>query len=192
MADIANLARFFKALSDETRLQLVGLLAQQESESAFCVTRLARELDTSVSNVSQHLRVLKDLGLVRGERRGYRIHYFLDLAQLSIYGQLARKTIGETAGARLFAKQSDAEEPSAPSDPGDRSDTDSLDQSKEVADMCKGRHQSCCCSEPERAEQGDCAGPRDPQECTPEQIRECHGENAGHPCAERLATEGIS
>jgi DNA-binding transcriptional ArsR family regulator len=77
-------ARFFKALGDETRLRLVALLAQQEPGNALCVGRLASELETTMSNVSQHLRVLKDLGLVRGQRRGYRIHYFLDQTQLVI------------------------------------------------------------------------------------------------------------
>jgi DNA-binding transcriptional ArsR family regulator len=90
-----NLARFFKALGDETRLRLVILLTQQEPGSAFCVGRLARELDTTISNISQHLRVLKDLGLVRGERRGYRIHYFLDQERLADYEALTRELLGE-------------------------------------------------------------------------------------------------
>jgi len=90
-----TLARLFKALGDETRLNLVILLSQQESGNAFCVGRLARELDTSMSNVSQHLRVLKDLGLVRGERRGYRIHYFLDQERIAAYQELAQALLGQ-------------------------------------------------------------------------------------------------
>ena len=74
----ADLARFFRALGDDTRLRLVVLLAQQEPGTAMCVSRLARELQTSVPNISQHLRVLKDLDLIYGERRRYRIHYFLN------------------------------------------------------------------------------------------------------------------
>lgn len=89
-----DLARFFKALGDETRLSLVALLARQEPGRALCVGRLAHELDTSVSNVSQHLRVLKHLGLVRAERRGYRIHYFLDAEQFTAYRDLAQHRIG--------------------------------------------------------------------------------------------------
>jgi DNA-binding transcriptional ArsR family regulator len=90
-----ELVRFFKALGDETRLQLVALLAQQEPGSAMCVGRLARELGVTASAVSQHLRVLKDLGLVRGERRGYRLHYFLDLERLADYQGLVREQLGE-------------------------------------------------------------------------------------------------
>lgn len=94
MNDINELTRFHKAFGDETRLRLVALLAQQESGNALCVGRLAHELDTTASNVSQHLRVLKDLGLVRKERRGYRIHYFLDEEQLAAYRQATWELLG--------------------------------------------------------------------------------------------------
>ena len=94
MSETHDLTRFFKALGDETRLRLVALLAQQEPGNALCVGRLAGELATTASNVSQHLRVLKDLGLVRGERRGYRIHYFLDQDRLAAYWDLARGLLG--------------------------------------------------------------------------------------------------
>jgi hypothetical protein len=40
------------------------------------------------------LRVLKDLGLVRAERRGYRIHYFLDSERLAAYQDLVRQQLG--------------------------------------------------------------------------------------------------
>jgi ArsR family transcriptional regulator len=94
MNHVDKLARFFKAFGDETRLRLVALLAQQEPGSALCVGRLAYELDTTASNVSQHLRVLKDLGLVHKVRRGYRIHYFLDEEQLAAYGKRSRDLLG--------------------------------------------------------------------------------------------------
>jgi ArsR family transcriptional regulator len=90
-----ELARFFKALGDETRLGLVALLAQQEPGRAMCVGRLARELGVTASAVSQHLRVLKDLGLVRAERRGYRLHYFLDSERLAAYQEMVREQLGE-------------------------------------------------------------------------------------------------
>jgi ArsR family transcriptional regulator len=90
-----ELARFFKALGDETRLRLVSLLAQQEPGRAMCVGRLARELGVTDSAVSQHLRVLKHLGLVHVERRGYRLHYFLDSERLAVYQDLVREQLGE-------------------------------------------------------------------------------------------------
>ena len=96
MAHMDELFRFFKALGDETRLQLVVLLAQQQPGQALCVGRLARELGVTPSAVSQHLRVLKDLDLVRGERKRYRIHYFLDQDRLASYWALARQALGES------------------------------------------------------------------------------------------------
>lgn len=90
-----ELARFFKALGDETRLRLVSLLAQQKPGRAMCVARLARELGVTDSAVSQHLRVLKDLGLVHAQRRGYRLHYFLDSERLTAYQHLVREQLGE-------------------------------------------------------------------------------------------------
>ena len=148
MSDTQNLARFFKALGDHTRLRLVGLLARQEPGGALCVSRLAVELDTSSSNVSQHLRILKDLGLVRGCRRGYRIHYSLDPERLEDYWDRAR----ELLRTGVF---------------------EGVNYSKEASDMCCD--EKCGCTHPEQT--------RDPQECTPEQIRECHGEEGkDHPC----------
>jgi len=91
---IQQLTRFFKALGDETRLSLVALLTQQEPGRALCVGRLAQELDVTPSAVSQHLRVLKDLGLVQAERRGYRLHYFLDPECLARYQKLVREQLG--------------------------------------------------------------------------------------------------
>ncbi|MGC9468839.1 MAG: ArsR/SmtB family transcription factor [Anaerolineae bacterium] len=95
MDTLEHLVSFYKALGDETRLRLVVLLAQQAPGRAMCVGRLARELDTTMSNVSQHLRVLKDLGLLHGERRRHRVHYYLDAERLADYISLTRELLGE-------------------------------------------------------------------------------------------------
>jgi DNA-binding transcriptional ArsR family regulator len=47
------------------------------------VNALAYKLGVTQSAVSQHLRVLKSAGLVQGERRGYRVHYFIDREALA-------------------------------------------------------------------------------------------------------------
>jgi len=71
-------AEIFSALADPTRLKLVKLLCLQHVQDALCVNALSALLGVSQSAVSQHLRVLRSTGLVRGERRGYHIHYFID------------------------------------------------------------------------------------------------------------------
>ena len=95
MDDIRDLVRFYKALGDKTRLRLVELLARQDVRDALCVGRLARELEVTPSAISQHLRVLKDLGLVHGERRGYRMHYYLDQQRVAAYQALAQERLGK-------------------------------------------------------------------------------------------------
>lgn len=71
-------ANLFSVLADPTRLKLLRLLAQQQEQHALCVNALAHHLGVTQSAVSQHLRVLKSGGFVKGERRGYHIHYFIN------------------------------------------------------------------------------------------------------------------
>jgi len=73
-----DLAALFGVLADPTRLKLLRLLVEQREPDALCVNALAYRLGVTQSAVSQHLRVLKSARLVTGERRGYRIHYFIN------------------------------------------------------------------------------------------------------------------
>jgi DNA-binding transcriptional ArsR family regulator len=69
-------------LADPTRLRLLEELAGQRRDSALCVGALAARLGVSQPAISQHLRVLRSLGLVRAERCGMRVHYRLDRPRL--------------------------------------------------------------------------------------------------------------
>ncbi|MFW6102473.1 MAG: ArsR/SmtB family transcription factor [Chloroflexota bacterium] len=80
--NIDEQAAVFSALADPTRLKLLRLLQRQRDPGAFCVNALASILEVTQSAVSQHLRVLKAIGLVKGERRGYRVHYFINQEML--------------------------------------------------------------------------------------------------------------
>jgi len=71
-------AAIFSALGDPTRLNLVKLLCRQSLPDALCVNALASRLGITQSAVSQHLRILKSIGLVKGEKRGYYVHYRID------------------------------------------------------------------------------------------------------------------
>ena len=81
-------ATVFSALADPTRLKLVKLLQRQRDPDALCVNALAGLLGVTQSAISQHLRVLKSIGLVKGERRGMTIHYFVNQDVLEQYRQL--------------------------------------------------------------------------------------------------------
>lgn len=80
--NIDEQAAVFSALADPTRLKLVKLLQRQRDPDALCVNALASLLGVTQSAISQHLRVLKAIGLVKGERRGYHIHYFINQEML--------------------------------------------------------------------------------------------------------------
>ncbi len=98
MDEIEELAEIFKALSDPTRLRLVKLLSEcspGECQEALCVNALAHKVGVTQSAVSQHLRVLRQAGLVNGERRGYFVHYSLDRDRLEQYKARLRETLGE-------------------------------------------------------------------------------------------------
>jgi len=75
---IEEQAALFSALSDPTRLRLLKYLQRQRRPDALCVNALAGLLGVSQSAVSQHLRGLKGVGLVKGERRGNHVHYFVN------------------------------------------------------------------------------------------------------------------
>ena len=77
MTDIEEQAALFGILADPTRLKLLRLLSQQREPNALCVNALAYQLGITQPAVSQHLKLLKGSGLVQGEKRGYRAHYFV-------------------------------------------------------------------------------------------------------------------
>lgn len=66
-------AVLFRALADETRLRLVNLIL--ESDQPVCVCELADALSSPCSNVSKHLGILRQAGLVVGVRTGTWVSY---------------------------------------------------------------------------------------------------------------------
>lgn len=99
MDKIEKFAEIFKALSDPTRLRLVKLLGACQkgicSGGPLCVNALAQQLGVTQSAVSQHLRVLRQAGLVRGVRQGSYMHYSLDGDGLRKYRMALEETLGE-------------------------------------------------------------------------------------------------
>jgi len=91
--NIEESAAVFSALADPTRLKLVRLLCRQRDPHALCVNALAAILGVTQSAVSQHLRVLRATGLVKGERRGYHIHYFINQDVLAKCRKLASEAL---------------------------------------------------------------------------------------------------
>ena len=99
MDNVDKLVEIFKALSDPTRLRLVKLLNDCPpgvcQGGPLCVNALAHQLGVTQSAVSQHLRILRQAGLIRGARRGTFMHYSLDPEGLDKYRHALRDTLGE-------------------------------------------------------------------------------------------------
>ncbi|OZM72601.1 transcriptional regulator [Amycolatopsis antarctica] len=72
-----ELSKVFKAISDPIRLRLLSLIASHEGGEA-CVCDLTDAFDVTGPTISHHLKVLRESGLIDGERRGtwvyYRVH----------------------------------------------------------------------------------------------------------------------
>lgn len=69
----AAIAETFRALADPTRLKITYALAERPQ----CVSELAQLARVSEPAVSQHLRLLRALRIVRGRRAGKQVYYHL-------------------------------------------------------------------------------------------------------------------
>jgi ArsR family transcriptional regulator len=67
-----SLASVFKALSDETRLQMLGLLLR---EGELCVCDFVEVLAVTQSKASRHLRYLVNAGLLEDRRAGTWVYF---------------------------------------------------------------------------------------------------------------------
>ena len=71
--DLYDLAELFKIFGDSTRVRILYALFDRR----LCVCELAEALDMTMSAISHQLRVLKQADLVRFERIGKTVYYFL-------------------------------------------------------------------------------------------------------------------
>ena len=81
---IKHTADIFKALADETRLKIIKIIAAQGNN--LCVGAITGYLSLSQPAVSQHLKVLKNAGLVEANRQGFHVHYKIISDALNSYG----------------------------------------------------------------------------------------------------------
>ncbi|WP_262403477.1 ArsR/SmtB family transcription factor [Actinomadura sp. CNU-125] len=67
-------ARTFKAVSDPTRVQILGMI-EASPDGEACVCDLTTPLGLRQPTVSHHLKILTDAGLVTREKRGTWVWY---------------------------------------------------------------------------------------------------------------------
>lgn len=72
---VQEYAEIFKALGDETRLRIMHLL--MAARSGLCVCELVDSLEVPQYNVSKHLKVLKQAGLIAEQKEGRWVYYSL-------------------------------------------------------------------------------------------------------------------
>jgi ArsR family transcriptional regulator len=77
--EAAAAASFLKAVADPLRLRMLSYLTQSAKHEA-CVCDLAELADVSQPTVSHHLKVLRDAGILRAERRGTWVWYAVEPA----------------------------------------------------------------------------------------------------------------
>jgi ArsR family transcriptional regulator, arsenate/arsenite/antimonite-responsive transcriptional repressor len=147
-----DLAKCFKTLGDPNRLRIIEILLRSD----LCVGALAKLLKLSEPALSQHLKLLREAGLVRGEKRGYWTHYNVQRDALrQISNQISAMTeILQPYETACWKSVSNPEPPPR----------------RKAKDMCND-----CCQKPENLKDK-------PESCSPEQIEKCHGKDIGHPC----------
>lgn len=75
---IMEITKLLKAMADETRFKIIMLLLQHN----YCVKALSKKLELSESAISQHIKVLREAGLLLGVKKGYFKHYYVDRDKL--------------------------------------------------------------------------------------------------------------
>ena len=80
-------SRFFKALSDEKRLRIVKLLRVKE----MCVCELMVCLNMTQPNLSHHIQVLENVGIVKRTKKGKWV--YCSLAEIKLVDDMIKLNI---------------------------------------------------------------------------------------------------
>ena len=150
-----DLLKCFKTLGDSNRLNIIKILLRND----LCVGALARLLGLSEPALSKHLKLLREAGLVRGEKRGYWTHYAVEKDALrQIAKELSEMTDVLQPYETLCWKSASISE---------------ISYQRKAKDM----HNDCC-QKPEKLNDK-------PKSCLAEQIKQCHEKDGGHPCVKK-------
>ena len=92
-----ELSRLFKAMGDPVRLRLLSLIASHAGGEA-CVCDVTEVFDLSGPTISHHLKVLREAGLITGERRGTWVYYRVQPAVLEAVAAVLVPAAPDTPG----------------------------------------------------------------------------------------------
>jgi DNA-binding transcriptional ArsR family regulator len=102
-----ELGNLFLALSDKTRLRLLGLMTNGEVSVGF----LADSLGESQPKISRHLAYLRSAGLVSTRRDGKWIYYNIQRPEGEVAGNVMNAALGRPAASKPTAEIQHQEEP---------------------------------------------------------------------------------
>jgi ArsR family transcriptional regulator len=92
-----RLASLFKALSNEHRIKIIHILRERqrkgsrdytEEKVGVCVCHIQEALKLALSTTSQHLKILKQAGLVRSIKKGKWMYYCIDEKRMEKFKQI--------------------------------------------------------------------------------------------------------
>ena len=91
LPELEKITRICKALSDPTRVRIFLFLTRK----TFCVNAIVSFLNISQPAVSQHLKILREVGLVKAEKQGYWMHYSANLEKIREFVNIISKIVEE-------------------------------------------------------------------------------------------------
>ena len=100
--DLRRLRTLYRALGDETRLRMIGILAES---GPMPVTELSTRAALSQPLSSWHLRILRLAGLIDTQRRGRVVICRLRLAAFEELREAEARLVGGTSGIGVSAEQ---------------------------------------------------------------------------------------
>jgi DNA-binding transcriptional ArsR family regulator len=99
--DYTDLSETFRALGDSNRVRMLHALSEQE----LCVCDLALLVGLSESAVSQHLRLLRNLRIVRTRRDGKNVYYTLADDHVRVLLGVSLRHLGHTQTPQLAEEE---------------------------------------------------------------------------------------
>ena len=120
-----EMVQIFKALGDEKRLKILLILSKRK----MCAKGIARHLEISEAAVSQHIKVLKEAGLIVGIKTGYYVHYDL---QRQLFTELIKYVEELSSDSPVYKCKS------------------GFDLPEQCGSLCKAGKNKCCNKKSER------------------------------------------
>lgn len=82
-----NNIKIFKALADENRIKILKIISMKN----ICAKGIAKHINVTEAAVSQHIKILKESGLIEGYKRGYHIVYKINMKSLNEINEFVLK-----------------------------------------------------------------------------------------------------